>query len=320
MIVEEKLGYLQLLFRVRGSVLPRIFRRVVVTTLIALALTLFEAAYPQYRLSLTATPFTLIGVALGIFLGFRNNTSYDRYWEGRKLWGQLVNTSRILGRQFLLFLHVPTLSPSERDEDRGELARIRVAQIDMIHRVIAFAHALRMHLRREVPFDKLKETLPPEEVEALRTDRNVPDAILARLAERIQSGWRRGWIDPLHVMQLDASLAELTNIQGGCERIRNTPIPFSYNVLIHRIVAVYCFLLPFGLYDTVKLATPLVVCFVSYSFFGLDAIGDEIEDPFGTELNDLPLLALSTTIEGDLRVRIGEPAPAAIEPVKDQLL
>ncbi|MBI2388026.1 MAG: hypothetical protein HYV09_00290 [Deltaproteobacteria bacterium] len=320
MIVEDKLGYLRLLFRVRGSVLPRIWRRVVVTTVIAFLLTLLEENYPQLRLSLTPTPFTLIGLALGIFLGFRNNTSYDRFWEGRKLWGQLVNTSRILARQLLLFLHVPRLSPTQSDADREELARIREAQRDMIHRTIAFAHALRMHLRGEPPFEKLAQHLPQDEVELLRADRNVPDAILARLAERVQAAWRRGWIDPLHVMRVDASLGELTNIQGGCERIRNTPIPFSYTVLIHRIVAVYCLLLPFGLYETVKLATPLVVLFVSYAFFGLDAIGDEIEDPFGTDLNDLPLLSLSTTIEGDLRVRIGEPAPPAVEPVGDHLL
>lgn len=320
MIVEEKLGYLRLLFRVRGSVLPRIFRRLVVTTSIALGLTLLETWYPQARLSLTLTPFTLIGLALSIFLGFRNNTSYDRYWEGRKLWGQLVNTSRILGRQIQLFVHVPRLSPREREEDREELVRIQRYQADMTHRVIAFAHALRMTLRREDPFGKLAEIVPAAEVEALRGDRNVPDAILARLAEQVQVAWRRGWLDPLHVMQLDASIADLTNIQGGCERIRNTPIPFSYTVLIHRIVAVYCFLLPFGLYETVRLATPLVVAFVSYAFFGLDAIGEEIEDPFGTDLNDLPLLALSTMIEGDLRVRLGETPPAAIQPVHDQLL
>jgi len=318
MIVEEKLNYVQLLFRIRGSVLPRIYRRVLVTTIIATALTLLEYYKPEYRFSLTPTPFTLIGLALSIFLGFRNNTSYDRYWEGRRLWGSLVNTSRTLGRQLRLFLHVAKLEPSR---DAEQLATIRGFQREMTHRVIAFVHALRLHLRRETPFEKLDEFLPAEEVELLRAERNVPDAILSRIAERMQSAWRRGWIDPLHVPLVDTSLTELTNIQGGCERIRSTPIPFSYTVLIHRIVAVYCLLLPFGLYDSVKLATPLVVLFVSYAFFGLDAIGDEIEEPFGLDANDLPLLTLSTMIEGDLRVRIGEPAPGPIEPVNgDQLL
>jgi putative membrane protein len=303
MIVEEKLNYVQLLFRIRGSVLPRIYRRVLVTTVIATLLTLLEYHKPEFRFSLTPVPFTLIGLALSIFLGFRNNTSYDRYWEGRRLWGSLVNTSRTLGRQLRLFLHVAKLKPGTHDDDAREHASIRDFHREMTHRVIAFVHALRMHLRREVPFDKLAEHLPSSEVERLRSERNVPDAILSRIAERMQSAWRRGWIDPLHVPLVDNSLTELTNIQGGCERIRSTPIPFSYTVLIHRIVAVYCLLLPFGLYESVKFATPLVVLFVSYAFFGLDAIGDE------------------TMIEGDLRVRIGEEAPPRIEPIDgDQLL
>ncbi len=320
MIVEDRLGYLGLLFRIRGSVLPRIWRRVVLTTVIATLLTWLEIEYPQFRFSLTPTPFTLIGLPLGIFLGFRNNTSYDRFWEGRKLWGRLVNTSRTLARQLQLFVHVPALAPTEREDDARELARVRAFQTELVHRVMGYAHALRMHLRREEPFEKLAQYLPAEEVEALRPERNVPNAILARIAERLQSAWRRKWIDPLHLMTIEQSLVALTDIQGGCERIRSTPIPFSYTVLIHRIVAVYCLLLPFGLYQTIGLGTPLVVLFVSYSFFGLDAIGDEIEDPFGTDLNDLPLLSMSTNIEGDLRQRIGEAPPAPIAPLGDQLL
>lgn len=322
MIVEEKLGYLHLLFRVRGSVLPRIWLRVLVTTTIGALITWVEMAYPQFRFSLTPTPFTLIGLPLGIFLGFRNNTSYDRYWEGRNLWGRLVNTSRTLTRQIQLLVHVPTLMPTEREDDRHELARVKEFQRELVHRLIGYVHALRMHLRRDEPFawDQLKAHLPPEEVDALATERNVPNAILARIAERVQSAWRWRWIDPLHLPALEQSLTTLTDIQGGCERIRSTPIPFSYTVLIHRIVAVYCLLLPLGLYETVKVATPLVVLFVSYAFFGLDAIGEEIENPFGTDYNDLPLLHLSTMIEGDLRQRLGEEPPPLIQPRGDQLI
>jgi ion channel-forming bestrophin family protein len=317
MIVEDKLGYVSLLFRIRGSVLPRIWRRVVITTAIATVLTVLVAKYPGKYLSLTPTPFSLIGLALSIFLGFRNNTSYDRFWEGRRLWGSLVNQSRILCRQLQLFLHVSSLNPREH---REEIDRIAAFQREQVHRVIAFAHALRMHLRGESPFEKLAQHLPASELKALEQQGNVPYAVTARLAERIQSAWRRGWIDPLHIGQIDQSLNELTNIQGGCERIRNTPIPFSYTVLIHQMVAVYCLLLPFGIYDTVRGGTPLVVLFISYAFFGLDAIGDEIEDPFGTDANDLPLLALSTTIERDLKTRLGEQPPPPTEPVRDQLL
>ena len=106
----------------------------------------------------------------------------------------------------------------------------------------------------------------------------------------------------------------MTDIQGACERIKSTPIPFSYSVLIHRIVAIYCFLLPFGFVETIHWLTPVVVLFISYAFFGLDAVGDELEKPFGLDPNDLPLSAISRTIEGNLRWAIGEPVPKPFEP------
>jgi putative membrane protein len=119
---------------------------------------------------------------------------------------------------------------------------------------------------------------------------------------------------------LEASLTSFTDIQGACERIKTTPIPFSYTTLIHRITAVYCYALPFGVVDTVGIYTPVVVVLVAYAFFGLDVVGDEIEMPFGTDPNDLALGAISRTIETNLRQRIGDaqlPGPA--QPVDDVL-
>jgi ion channel-forming bestrophin family protein len=124
----------------------------------------------------------------------------------------------------------------------------------------------------------------------------------------------------MHAPVLEASLTQLTDIQGGCERIKSTPIPFSYTALIHRIVALYCFGLPFGLTDTIKALTPIVVAIISYAFFGLDAVGDELEEPFGTDMNDLPLTALSTAIEINIRRRIGDTdLPAQPVPVNNVL-
>jgi putative membrane protein len=105
---------------------------------------------------------------------------------------------------------------------------------------------------------------------------------------------------------MDSTFASMEHVVAGCERIRSTPIPFSYMLLLHRTAYLYCFLLPFGLVDTVGLATPFVVGLVSYTFFGLDALGDEIEEPFGTQPNDLPLSALSRIIEIGVREALGE--------------
>jgi putative membrane protein len=112
---------------------------------------------------------------------------------------------------------------------------------------------------------------------------------------------------------LEQTLVNLCDRQGGCERIKLTPIPFSYTVLLHRIVAFYCALLPFGIMDAAKWGTPFVVLAVSYCFFGLDAVGDELEQPFGTDVNDLPLHAITRTIERNLRERIGQVIPPPLQ-------
>ncbi|MAA79801.1 MAG: hypothetical protein CL916_11125 [Deltaproteobacteria bacterium] len=104
---------------------------------------------------------------------------------------------------------------------------------------------------------------------------------------------------------MEESLSSLCNLQGGCERIKATPIPYSYNILLHRIVALYCFSLPFGLVSELTLGTPIVVGIISYAFLGLDAIGDEIENPFERDQNDLPLGAISHMIESNVRQRMG---------------
>jgi putative membrane protein len=292
-----------------GVVLPRIWRRTMFVTAVSVVVTFLYLRVPALGYSITATPFTLIALPLGIFLGFRNNAAYDRFWEGRKLWGQLVNTSRSVTRQVL------TLIVPQADATETSPAAVRALQERFVRTVIAYVHAFRHHLRDEPPFDTVAPFLATEEVEALRRMDNVPYGILQLLGEQLAVARRNKWIDPLHVPLLEGSLTVLTDVQGACERIKSTPVPYSYNVLLHRIVAVYCFGLPFGLAETIKWATPLVVLGVSYAFFGLDAIGDEVEQPFGTDTNDLPLETISRTIESNLRVRIGEEplAPRAPE-------
>lgn len=303
MIVENKKSWLGLILAYRGSVLPRIWRRLLATTAFAAILTALHYRNPTIAaISLTPLPFTLVGLALGIFLGFRNNTSYDRFWEGRKLWGGIVNATRSLTRKTLTLVSAGGSTPSE--EQRG-----------MVYRIIAYTHCLRLHLRDVRDNAELERLLPAEEVQALATETNRPVAILQGLGDRYARAWHSGRIDTFHLPELERGLTELTALQGGCERIKATPIPYSYTVLIHRIVAFYCFTLPLGIVDTVKQVTPLVVLLVSYAFLGLDAIGDEIEEPFGTDMNDLPLGQLSRMIEVNLRERLGEsPVPPLAEP------
>jgi putative membrane protein len=165
-----------------------------------------------------------------------------------------------------------------------------------------------MHLRDGVDWAELARHLPPDELEALKAHRNVPIAILQTTGLQLRDAAHAGLLHAYHLPVLDQTLSAMTNIQGGCERIKQTPIPHSYTVLIHSIVALYCFGLPFGLVDTLHNWTPAVVLIVAYAFLGLDAVGDEIEDPFGSDVNDLPLSALSRNIEINLLQAIGEQA------------
>lgn len=303
MIVQPtKNSWLFLLTTWRGSILVRIWPRLLVTVLFAASVTItHKLALGDPGWTLTPLPFSLVGVALSIFLGFRNNTSYDRFWEGRKLWGSLVNSSRSMARQCLTLI-----GPLDNDPDEVQAGAVRSLRRDMVYHVVAYVHSLRFHLRNEETWGELSEFLPADELERLPGESNPPIAILQSLAERLREAYDRGWIHAYHLPVLESSLTSFTNIQGGCERIKSTPIPFSYSALIHRIVATYCVALPFGIVAEVGWLTPAVVLFVSYAFYGLDAIGDEIEEPFGEEENDLPLATLSRMIEVNLRQKLGE--------------
>jgi putative membrane protein len=314
MIVQQK-NWIQLILTIRGSALSSIIWRVLLVTSVAAAVTLLHLEYEVFEVSMTPLPFTLIGLALSIFLGFRNNTSYDRFWEGRKLWGRMVNVSRSLTRQLLTLVN----SPSTADE--SERKETSATQHELVYHVMGYVHAFRQHLRNQWQPNELEPFFSASELESLEIEKNRPVAILQLIGNKLQTLYQKGHIHAYHLPVLEQSLTEMTTVQGACERIKSTPIPFSYTVLIHRIVAFYCFALPFGIADKVGLLTPLVVAFVSYAFFGLDAIGDEIEEPFGLHTNDLPLSALSTMIEVNLRQRLGETElPALHQPTKHGLL
>jgi putative membrane protein len=317
MIVPDKrMSWYRLLFEYRGSAMSRIRGRLFSVFIVACSVT-YAAEELSLTTDLTVTPFTLIGLALGVFLGFRNNASYDRYWEGRRLWGRVVNGARSFARLALHSLEVdavPGKSPSPSD--------VRGLQRDAIYRVVAFAHALRMHLRNELgDVAQLAPFLPAFELAQLNVQRNVPMYVLNGVSGVLARARQMGALRSREAVAMEALLTDLTDAQGGCERIRNTPLPWSYTVLIHTIVAVYCFTLPFGLVSTTHVLTPLVVLMIAYAFLGLDAVGDELEEPFGKDYNDLPLESITRTIEVNLRQALGEEdLPALLVPSAERVL
>jgi putative membrane protein len=321
-IVIDRRSWLRQVLLLRGTSLSVVWKRVALATVVALVVTVLHLGEGSFEANLTPLPFTLIGLALSIFLGFRNNTGYDRFWEGRKLWGRMVNISRSFARQVLTLVGPRMIDASgdhhAQAEEATELEELRRR---LIHGQIAYVHTFRHHLRDQQAPAELEGLLPAKLITSLERELNRPLAISQWIGDQLRELYDRGWIHPQHLPVLEASLTEITGIQGACERIKSTPIPASYTVLMHRIVALYCLGLPFGIVGSVGAMTPVVVAIVTYAFYGLDAVGTEIEDPFGTDPNDLPLAALSRMIEHNLRQRLGEDElPELLRPVDGILM
>ena len=315
MIVGVPKTWWRMLLPFRGSSLRHTWKRLLVTTMLAVAVTLLWETFNLHRYSLSTTPFSLISVALGIFLGFRNNASYDRFWEARKLWGRMVNTSRTWARQVETLINAPV------DATDDALRSVSALKRTLVYRQMGYVHAFRMHLRNGGDWADLDPFIGREEREGLAEETNRPNALVHRTGQMVRDAWRAGWIHDMHLPVLESSMTEILNVQGGCERIKATPVPWVYSVLTHRIVFVYCFSLPFGVHDTAGLFTPIVVAMIAFAFYGLDSIGDELEEPFGEDPNDLPLLQLSRMIEVNLRQRLGETdLPPLIQPRKGVLI
>lgn len=297
MIIRSGLHPGNILFALRGSILQSIGGRLLVMMLASVAAVLLARSQPQWVVGLGAMPFTLIGLSISIFMSFRNSASYDRWWEGRKLWGQLLIASRSFARQTAL------IEPANRGP--------------MLVRVCAVAAGLAARLRDE---DEGAAIVARIGVGPFLHAPNPTDAVLAAVGKACAELMQQGLIDAMHYTILERQLGDIANVQGGCERIKSTPLPFAYSLLLHRTVYLFCFLLPFALAPTLGWWTPLLVVIVSYAFFGLDALSDELADPFGVAPNNLPLNAIVRTIERELLAAAGhDELPPALMPDRFRL-
>ena len=327
MIITEKTSWLRMIFAIHGTTAGKIWPRVAVVFIFSVVITTISVVYPIHAYSLTTAPFTVIGLALAIFLGFRNSAAYDRYWEGRKLWGRMVNVCRSFTMQILTLIDGPEADARETDDREYDAKSaspdVETIRHEMVLSLIAYINAFRHRLRDSNPADELRHDLPDgDPADVYLSHENVPAAVANGIAQQINRAWRNGWLNVYHVPLLHTNLTEMLSIQGGCERIKSTPIPFTYSVLTHRTVLLYCLALPCGLHDTVGILTPVVVGLVAYAFLGLDAVGDEVEQPFGLDANQLPLHQLTRMIEINLRQMSGhDPSliPPPIEAVNETL-
>jgi ion channel-forming bestrophin family protein len=294
-----------MLFTLRGSIIPVIWKQVLGMMLLSVVAVLLERRLPGAGIQLGATPPTLMGLTLAIFLGFRNTVAYQRWWEARTLWGELLIVLRNLARQTISLTHDVPAQERQR----------------AIHRLIAFAHALRHQLRGTAPGEDVSRWLAPDDAAAIAGRSNPPNVLLGLISQGYAQWQRDGHLDAILLASIDAQVTRASYVLGGCERIQNTPIPFAYLLLLHRTVYIYCLLLPFCLIGSVGWWTPLMVGVLSYTFFGLDALGDQIENPFDRLPNDLALDAMCRTIEIGLGELQGEQAlPPPLEPVDGVLM
>lgn len=299
MIVRSKSNWWTMLFVWRGSMMTQMLPQLSIVATLSVFAVWSEGSIFRHKVPLNATPFTLVGVALALFLGFRNSSAYDRWWEGRKLWGALVNTMRTLARQVLTMT--------------GESADKR-AFIDML---VAFTYAMRDQLRGDT-FARSAELLPPSLAAEVDGARYKPFIILRAMGDWVSARYREGAFGEITMSTIDGSLVELSNVLGGCERIAATPVPFGYSVMIHRVVYFYCALLPFGLVDSIEWMTPAVTMVMAYSFIALDSLASELEMPFGRNENGLALDAISLNIELSIREMSQRPLNEA--PLKEKPL
>ncbi len=236
----------------------------------------------------TTVMHSLLGFVISLLLVFRTNTAYDRWWEGRKLWGDLVNNSRNLMLKINAFL------PDDQKKLKNNV-RILISN---------YAFALKNHLRGGFKEDELEEH-PNLHIIDLKYINHTPNKIALQLYIEVDELVKQKLISEEKLLVLNEELRSFTNIAGACERIKNTPIPYSYSSFIKRIIFLYIITLPLGLVHDLKWATIPTVLFVFYAFGSLELLAEEIEDPFGTERNDLPTDELANTIKKNLKEIVG---------------
>ena len=289
MIVRDTPSKADLLFAVRGSIVPVIAPRVAFLAAVSAFIVVLHQQL-DYFPAIDEFGFTIFGIALSLFLGFRNNAAYDRWWEARQLWGGLLADTRSLARETEIFV------------------RDRQCRLAILRLALAFLHLHRRNLRG-LQEDTAASMLASDLVSAP----HPPCAALDRMAAQVSAAQASGAVDGFGARALAERIASMTAQQAGCERIAGTPLPYVYSLLIYRTTYIYCLLLPLSLVEPAGWLTPVFVGIVGYVFLGLAEVSEELAHPFGTTPNALPLDAICRAAEISLAPHLGEPAPPPLE-------
>lgn len=243
-----------------------------------------------WGMHINSTFWVIVGEALGLLLVFRTNTAYDRYWEDRKLFGGIGNSTKNLAVSFLCYWD---FNGNTTDKEK----------LKFLHLLIAFPKLAKQQLRNKKDLSEINyllELCSDKEKEILIRSNYVPLTIILMMKTMITKGLKSGQLSPNTLINMEDELDNLLNSIGGCDRIKATPIPFAYFAHIKSLLIIFCGTLSIGLVDSMGWFTILTTMFISFAFLGIEAIGVEIEDPFGQDLNDLPLEEICTGIEKHL--------------------
>ncbi|MBW4649652.1 MAG: hypothetical protein KME06_13315 [Kastovskya adunca ATA6-11-RM4] len=271
--------------RLKGSVIPAILNRVILCG----AFGVFISILYLLNLPVSQPIFGTIvpSIVLGLLLVFRTNTAYERFWEGRKLWGSLINNSRNLARQ--IWVAVAENAPEDRE-----------LKLSSLRLLVAFAVATKLHLREEPVNSELERLMSPSQYLKLKTMNHPPLEIAFWIGDYLQQQSQRQSLSSYQLTTLQQLVNSMVDNLGGCERILKTPIPLAYAIHLKQLLLLYCLLLPFQVVEALGLLTGAIVALVSFTLFGIEEIGVEIENPFGYDSNDLPLDAMCATMERNI--------------------
>lgn len=282
----ERQSWLRVATQVKGSVIPAVFKRVIGCGIFGVFISIlhFYKVSVSYPILGTIVP----SIVLGLLLVFRTNTAYDRFWEGRRLWGSMNNSVRNLSRQ--MWVNIATETPEDKKK-----------KIVFMRLLVAFAIATKLHLRDEsIDQEELQDLIPTAQYFQLKNFNNPPLELAFWIGDYLQQQYQRNCINSYQLEAMQKLLDNLVDSLGGCERILRTPMPLAYAIHLKQLLLIYCLLLPFQLVNSLQWLTGLVVGLISFTLLGIEEIGIEIENPFGYDDNDLPLDQICASMRHNL--------------------
>lgn len=272
--MKKKDSWFHIALRWKGSVVPEVLPRSLLCGLFGVVIYILHLL--SIKVSLPILGSIIPNIVLGLLLVFRTNTAYERFWEGRKAWGTLVNTVRNLSRQILVAI-------SEQQP------RDRQAKVAAVKLLPAFAIALKLHLRSEPVNAELEANLSSEQFHRLKTMNHPPLEIAFWISSYLQEQAQQDKLDRYQLSDMVQLLNYMIDVVGICERILRTPIPLAYSIHLKQLLMIYSLSLPFQMVDQLEWMTGPIVALISFTLLGIEEIGIQIEDPFGHDANDLPL-------------------------------